>query len=63
MGEKPTSCRGGVTRYAAETLAENFAIQSSVIANLETPEATIGASRHSANCPSRPPQPNHSCAT
>jgi hypothetical protein len=36
-------------RYAAEPLAENFAIQSSVIANLETLETTIRASRHSAN--------------
>jgi hypothetical protein len=36
-------------RYAAEPLAENFAIQSSVIANLETLEATIRASRHSSN--------------
>jgi hypothetical protein len=38
-----------LTRYAAEPLAEDFAIQSSVIANLETLEATIRASRHPAN--------------
>ena len=36
-------------RYAAEPLAEDFAIQGSVIANLETLEATIRASRHSSN--------------
>ncbi|MEI6112694.1 MAG: hypothetical protein WCP63_13665 [Cyanobium sp. ELA712] len=36
-------------RYAAEPLAEDFAIQSSVIANLETLEATIRACRHPAN--------------
>jgi hypothetical protein len=36
-------------RYAAEPLAEDFAIQSSVIANLETLEATIRASRKPAN--------------
>ncbi|WP_411875084.1 hypothetical protein [Vulcanococcus limneticus] len=36
-------------RYAAEPLAEDFAIQSSVIANLETLEATIRASHHRAN--------------
>jgi hypothetical protein len=36
-------------RYAAEPLAEDFAIQSSVIANLEILEATIRASRHSAH--------------
>jgi len=36
-------------RYADEPLAEDFAIQSSVIANLETLEATIRASRHPAN--------------
>ena len=36
-------------RYAAEPLAEDFAIQSSVIANLETLEATIRASRNPAN--------------
>jgi hypothetical protein len=35
-------------RYAAEPLAEDFAIQSSVIANLETLEATIRASRNPA---------------
>ena len=36
-------------RYAAEPLAEDFAIQGSVIANLETLEATIRACRHPAN--------------
>jgi hypothetical protein len=36
-------------RYAAEPLAEDFAIQGSVIANLETLEATIRASRNPAN--------------
>jgi len=36
-------------RYAAEPLAEDFAIQNSVIANLETLEATIRACRHPAN--------------
>ena len=36
-------------RYADEPLAEDFAIQSSVIANLETLEATIRACRHPAN--------------
>ncbi len=36
-------------RYAAEPLAEDFAIQSSVIANLETLEATIRACRNPAN--------------
>jgi hypothetical protein len=36
-------------RYAAEPLAEDFAIQSSVIANLETLEATIRACHHPAN--------------
>ena len=35
-------------RYAAEPLAEDFAIQSSVIANLETLEATIRACRNPA---------------
>jgi hypothetical protein len=35
-------------RYAAEPLAEDFAIQGSVIANLETLEATIRASRNPA---------------
>ena len=38
-----------LTRYADEPLAEDFAIQGSVIANLETLEATIRASRHPAN--------------
>ncbi len=37
-----------LTRYAAEPLAEDFAIQGSVIANLETLEATIRASRNPA---------------
>jgi hypothetical protein len=36
-------------RYTAEPLAEDFAVQSSVIANLETLEATIRACRHPAN--------------
>ena len=36
-------------RYAAEPLAEDFAIQGSVIANLETLEATIRVSRNPAN--------------
>jgi hypothetical protein len=36
-------------RYAAEPLAEDFAIQGSVIANLETLEATIRTSPHAAN--------------
>jgi hypothetical protein len=35
-------------RYAAEPLAEDFAIQGSVIANLETLEATIRTSRNPA---------------
>jgi hypothetical protein len=38
-----------LTRYAAEPLAEDFAIQGSVIANLETLEATIRVSRNPAN--------------
>ena len=36
-------------RYAAEPLAEDFAIQGSVIANLEILEATIRASRNPTN--------------
>ena len=36
-------------RYAAEPLAEDFAIQGSVIANLEILEATIRVSRNSTN--------------
>jgi hypothetical protein len=36
-------------RYAAEPMAEDFAIQGSVIGNLETLETTIRACRHPAN--------------
>jgi hypothetical protein len=36
-------------RYAAEPMAEDFAIQGSVIGNLETLEATIRANHHPSN--------------